>query len=717
MFYKYNLLSVSVAAALISSFSPLAISSESQNTENKSKSNKTLATVNVIGRSENQSQINASNSAVGIEDIEATRALTINEALRKVPGIVVRDEEGFGLRPNIGIRGQNPTRSVKALLLEDGIPASYAPYGDNASYYHAPIQRYDRIEVLKGVEMLRFGPQSVSGTINYMTPETSESIEASIETIAGTRDFSSARAHFSNRGLRADLSHKQGDGARDNTHLSQTDAFAKYQAQINEQNAVTLRVNQMQEDSQVSYTGITDAEYANFGRSYNPFENDHFDIKHRAASATHRWMPSTEDTLITSLYYTQFNRDWWRQASTTTDTQCGNAFRDARFAGSVVAPNSCNSAQGRLRDYTTRGFEPRWTHHANWLNADAELEIGARVHRETQARQQLNAASANGRSGTLVENNYREVDATSAFIMQKMAWNKFSITGAVRHEDVDYTRRNYLNNRAGTSDLNETIAGFGVAYRISSMWQVFANTHEGFAPPRTEDLINNNGVAIEVDAEQSRNTELGLRGQNDYAKYNATVFRNDFSNQVLVGSIAGGSTPVAQGEALYQGLELQLKLNHMALINRDKDWFANIAYTQLFDANQKSTFIAAETNVAVAGTQKGNRLPYAPKQNINLQTGFAHGAWDASLEFTYTGKQFSDFANTQTINPFGNGQFGRIDAHTLVGLTVNYWPSRQNWNAFVAVKNMTDREYIVDRTRGILFGNPRQVVFGWNYRW
>jgi Fe(3+) dicitrate transport protein len=92
------------------------------------------------------------------EELFDSHVLNVNEALRKIPGVNVRDEEGFGMRPNIGIRGMNPTRSTKTLLLEDGIPLSYAPYGDNASYYHPPIERFASIEVLKGPSQILFGP-------------------------------------------------------------------------------------------------------------------------------------------------------------------------------------------------------------------------------------------------------------------------------------------------------------------------------------------------------------------------------------------------------------------------------------------------------------------------------------------------------------------------------------------------------------------------------
>ena len=53
------------------------------------------------------------------EELEIARPFTTSEALRKAPAVNVRDEEGIGLRPNIGIRGLNPTRSTRVLLLDD----------------------------------------------------------------------------------------------------------------------------------------------------------------------------------------------------------------------------------------------------------------------------------------------------------------------------------------------------------------------------------------------------------------------------------------------------------------------------------------------------------------------------------------------------------------------------------------------------------------------
>jgi Fe(3+) dicitrate transport protein len=102
----------------------------------------------VAGSSEKLRRLPGSVDIVDRETLEKAHVLTTNEALRKIAGVNVRDEEGFGLRPNIGIRGLNPTRSTKVLLLEDGIPLTYAPYGDNAAYYPPPIERFERISAV-----------------------------------------------------------------------------------------------------------------------------------------------------------------------------------------------------------------------------------------------------------------------------------------------------------------------------------------------------------------------------------------------------------------------------------------------------------------------------------------------------------------------------------------------------------------------------------------
>jgi Fe(3+) dicitrate transport protein len=174
----------------------------------------------IAGIPETVERIPGSVEIIDKETLENSRVFTSSEALRKVSGVNVRDEEGFGLRPNIGIRGLNPTRSTKVLLLEDGIPLTYAPYGDNASYYHPPIDRFESVEVLKGSGQILYGPQTIGGVVNFITRTPPEKSSGSLTLTGGSRDYLNGHltygGTFNGTGLIFDYTRKQGEGARDN---------------------------------------------------------------------------------------------------------------------------------------------------------------------------------------------------------------------------------------------------------------------------------------------------------------------------------------------------------------------------------------------------------------------------------------------------------------------------------------------------------------------
>ena len=145
--------------------------------------------ITVIGDRIRLDSIPGSATVIDADVLIESRVFTINEAMHKVPGVFARDEEGLGLRPNLGVRGLNPTRSGKVLLLEDGIPIAYAPYGDNATYYHPPVDRFERIEVLKGSGQIAYGPHTVGAVINYITPPVPDDRAGRLVGSFGNKDF------------------------------------------------------------------------------------------------------------------------------------------------------------------------------------------------------------------------------------------------------------------------------------------------------------------------------------------------------------------------------------------------------------------------------------------------------------------------------------------------------------------------------------------------
>jgi Fe(3+) dicitrate transport protein len=658
-----------------------------------------LPRVDVIGTREALETLAGSGSLIDETQLQRSQVFTVNEALRKAPGVNVRDEEGFALRPNIGIRGLNPTRSTKVTLLEDGLPLAYAPYGDNASYYHPPIDRFERIEVLKGADSLAFGPQTIGGVVNYITPVPPEQFSGSLQLAGGSREYFNGHGRIGGQGWLVDYVHKQGEGARENLDHRIDDVNVKITHVLNEAHALSVRGNFYQEDSTVTYSGLTQAEFEQLGSQYNPFDNDVFDGQRVGASVTHDWHWTPRAVLTTSAYYAQFDRDWWRQSSTTTDMQCGAAFVATRLAGNVVDPDACNSVQGRLRSYHSWGVEPRLTVDHGW----GEFLFGAKYHLEEQDRRQVNATSPTGRTGTLVESNLRETEALSAFIANRFDFGSVSVTPIVRHERVDAERTNRLvAGQTGTTRVTRTLPGLGVTWNPMQSLTAFASAHRGFAPPRVEDLINGVGTATDVDPEDSVNLEAGVRARPVAGlDLQAAYFHNDFDNLIAVGSIAGGSTPLSQGEALFAGVEVS------ATYDRGQGVFGSLAYTWLGTAEQTTAFRNV-ANGAVVGVA-GNRQPYAPKTTLTAATGYATRRFDVQVEVQYVGSQFTDFASTVT--PTADGQRGQIDAYTVINLAGNY-RFNESWAGFLTVKNLGDRTYIVDRTRGIQVGQQRLLQAG-----
>jgi len=664
----------------------------------------------IVGKAENLSAIPGSANVLNFRALKTSRPFTANEALRKLPGVNARDEEGFGLRPNIGIRGLNPTRTTKVTLLEDGVPLAYAPYGDNASYYHPPIDRFERIELLKGAGQILFGPQTIGGIINYITPTPQARLGGFAAMTGGSRDFFDGKVRLGGHHLVLDYTRKQGDGARDNIHSKLNDVNFKAVVVLSKNQALTLRANALTENSNVTYSGITEAEFRNFGPRYNPFKNDHFEIKRYGASTTHNLKLSENALLTSNVYFSFFNRDWWRQSSTTTDAQggtAGTAFRDERLAGSQVNVDNLNSVQGRLREYTTWGIEPRLRLAYAAFGVTSELQTGVKAHFEDQNRQQINGASPTARTGTLAEDNRRETKAYSAFLVHRFLLGAWSVTPGLRYEHITSSRTNRLpGGIAGSDDLGKWIPSLGATWNPAKTMTVFAGAHRGFAPPRTEDIIGLTGTVTDVEPEESTNWELGARFQPAMGSLvQATLFRNDFKRLIAVGSIAGGATPLAQGEALFQGAELSGRYGFANGLYFDG------AYTWLRDAEQTAPFQQVVGGAIIAGSATGNRQPYAPKHLLTAAAGYNLRGFDALLEAVHVAKQFADFANTVT--PTADGQRGKLGAYTIWNATLNYHLLRVT--LFVAVKNLADKTYIVDRTRGIQVGIPRLVQVGSKY--
>jgi Fe(3+) dicitrate transport protein len=700
---------------------------------------KDVAQVDVIGRRERAlAHIPGSAHVVTTEDIDARLPVSANEVLRTVPGVHVRDEEGIGLRPNIGFRGLNPDRSRKILVLEDGVPVALAPYGEPELYYAPAIERMQRLEIVKGSGSILWGPQTIGGVLNYITKDPPKELTIGAEARAGTYGYMFADVNvgdtIGNFGYRLSVIHKRFEGHR-SLNLKATDVTGKFRLRISSRSYVGLKMQFYDELSNATYLGLTLPQFEN-----NPGDNfaiyDRLPVRRYSMAATHNVLFGQRVLLQTTGYASHVTRNWLRQDYDRTYDPSRNYDRiidgvgRERREGPFIDNASIffrNSTGSRNRAFTVGGLESRTTwDYSMGKSATGELIGGARLHYEQASEQRLDGQFGGARSGDLRSDELRSGIALAGFLQNRFTFfDKLHVSPGLRVESfwhereilrdrVDGMPRDFGPPVKARSSVAALIPGLGVSYELAKRTSVFAGVHRGFAPPRTTDAITNDGDNLQLAPEFSWNYELGLRtGFTEWVYAEAAGFVLDFSNQVIQPSEAGGAIANIEdlpellngGRSLHYGTEVSLTFDPATPAKRFK-----------LPITGNYTWVRATFGDGWNEAWVGNRLPYAPEHMFSGQIRFMHDVGVlVQVDTHYLSRQFSDASNQVPISL--DGTVGRIPARALLDVRVGYsFPlPKSKLSVYAAGKNLTDERYIASLApQGIQPGMFRQLFFGIN---
>lgn len=676
--------------------------------------------VDVVGTDTDAiAEIPGSLAVISGEELRKSHPIDANEVLRRVSGVVVREDSGpVGLRLNIGIRGLNPDRSRQILVLEDGIPLSLAPYGEPELYYSPPIDRMQRVEVLKGNGSILYGPQTVGGVINFITPDPPQTGRGSFELVGGQRGFLNVKGGYGNTigklGFYGSILRKQGDGFR-NLNFGLTDFTGKLNYAVNDKHIIGGKISIYNEDSNSTYVGLTQNMFL-ADPNQNPASDDLLDVKRQSFSVNHQFLIDDTSSLNTTAYYYKTVRDWRRQdferARVAGRTYTG-VFGDESIPGGAIFMR--NSAGGRNREFYIGGIESRYTKEYSIAGNRSTFKGGFQYLHEHAIDSYIIGATATSSNGIVRDYETRPADAFSFFLQNRFTiGKKFTVTPGLRFESYQYNRHittirvggvpTSVNIR-GEDKVSEFIPGIGVTYQPIERLTIFAGVHRGFAPPRVKDAVDTNGSPVQLDAEFSWNTEVGVR-YNGERGFNAeaTFFNLDFKNQIIPASQSGGatSTLINAGETTHRGFEFQTGFD----------------FGKLFKIGQSITADFRYTNIGIArfdnGIYRGNRLPYAPENVFSFIAGYRHPTgFGAQYDISFIGDQFAD--NAQTVAPSANGEIGLVPSYKIHNLSLDYEfrYDRFSFLPFVTIKNLTDEIYIASRApQGIQPGLFRQANFG-----
>ncbi|MBK8562273.1 MAG: TonB-dependent receptor [Saprospiraceae bacterium] len=666
----------------------------------------------------------------------------INRTLRAVPGINFREEDGYGLRPNIGLRGAGGERSSKITVMEDGVLAAPAPYAAPAAYYFPTIGRMSALEVLKGSSQVRFGPFTTGGAINLISTPIPTEFSGRLNLLGGS--FGNRNVHASvgdsqrNFGYLVETFQYKSAGFKDldgggETGFDKKDYLLKFQLNTGPKakvyQSLGFKVGQSSEVSDETYLGLTQADFdQNPYRRYAASQKDRMDWEHQQYSVRHIVQFSKNLDLTTTAYRQDFERTWYRldkvKESTGQSPAIGALLNDpAAYPEAFATINGASSPEGGLlyvksnnRSYRSEGVQSvlNWRFHTKSIRHN--LDLGLRLHTDEMDRFQWTDEYTMS-SGTMLMSNLGQpgtesnriegAEALAAHAQLKTQWGNWTLIPGLRHERIQLKREEYGKadpERLGTelvvteTEVDIFIPGIGVDYKFSKDLNVFAGVHKGFSPP---------GIKEGSQPEESINYELGSRYRNGRLSGTAVLFYNDYKNLLGSDLAAGGGTGSTDqfngGAAVSQGLEFQLTWDAIGASAKGWSLPLSVVYTftdASFHSNFKSEF------EGWGDVADGDGLPYLAPHQLAIMGSLTHKKFD----FNLSGKYQSDLRTVA-----GQGEIAtaeKVPGYFILDASASY-QLHPKAAVFGSITNLLDNEAVVSRhPAGLRPAMPRALMVG-----
>ena len=694
----------------------------------------------IIGSKFEAANKTGSASYISAADLQKFNYTDINRVLRTVTGVNVYEEDGFGLRPNISLRGTSPDRSAKITLMEDNVLIAPAPYSAPAAYYFPSVARMSAVEILKGSSQIQYGPFTTGGTINFVSAPIPTKFSAGFLTDFGSFNASRTVANvgIANEtvGAVVQFLNYNSDGFKNlpsgaNTGFDKKDVMAKFRVKSKPTseiyNALDFKMVYAEEDANETYLGLTEEDFNNspFMR-YAGSEKDNITTKNNQFSVTHTLKTSNYFSVTTTAYRNKFARNWYklndvRFGGTTypidviLEDPTTNELAFDYLTGAQNSPNNALRVRANNRGYLAQGIQTKLDFH--FLTGDVyhDLEVGVRYHKDSEDRFQWNDSYAMidgsmvlttaGTPGTQ-DNRIAYAKALAAHALYKIKYNDLTVTPGIRFETIDLLNKNYGTNDVTRTGINLVendnhvkvwLPGVGANYRFNNYVSLFGGVHKGFAPP-----TNTPGT----DAENSTNYEIGTRY--NYKKFSGelVVYFNDYKN--LLGSdlaASGGSGTLDQfnaGEAHVKGIEFLI--NYQVLKEESKFKLPiTFGYT-LTDTEFVNEF--ASSDGAWGTIEKGDEIPYISKHQFNASIALEHAKFELILGARYSG-EFRTVAGQGSI-PNENS----VPSNTVVDFGSKY-KFNKHFSVTGNINNLFDTTYLVSRVpAGLRPGMPFSASIG-----
>ena len=760
------LTAVAASATILALMAPLAIAQD----DASSTATTTISALNldapetivVLGSRVNTGRVAGSAHRVEAKDLADFEYDDIQRVLTKIPGVYIRDEDGFGLRPNIGLRGANSDRSSRVVLMEDDVLLGPAPYSAPAAYFMPLTTRMDGVEVFKGPASIRYGPYTVGGAINLQTAEIPDDHAAAFDAAVGQFGYGKLHGRYGWGGTHAGFlvegvrlsttGFKELDGDQDaDTGFTKNEVMFK--ARLNSDpsarvyHRLDVKVGYADEVSNETYFGLTDEDFdATPLRRYRGSQLARMDWERTQAQVSYGLVVGDDLQVKLVAYRHDFERAWIKLnrfrtlsganstsvESVLTDPTANNQLllRMARGELSTQEIFSQDNVPSYLgigtndREFVSQGLQ--LTGELEWGGIDfsQRIRVGARLHYDEIKRRHDEAAYEmvvlGEQPGTVVRASPVEATlindesalAVSLYLQDEMTiFSDLVLTPGVRAEIIstrsDRLRADNPDQDTLTNDDVIFIPGFGAYYQLARWLGVLAGVHRGFSPVAP-------GQLDDIEPETSWNYEGGVRLSFGSTRGELIGFFSDYTNLLLTCTFSSGcdndqiGLQFNAGDVAVFGLE--------AAVHHEQGWgpvnFSFDASYTLTESRFRTAFNSGSPQFQ--DVEEDDRLPYVPVHQAHVSVGATVPTFGAAtgLRLAYT---FMDrMRNEASQGDVPDADL--TDAQHIVDATLQVDFTAES-RLYVRVDNLLNQTYIASRRPfGARPGKPFQMQLGFTYR-
>ena len=678
---------------------------------NAADSEEVIESVTIIGSKEDVKDLAGSGAVISNEDLQKAMDTDIQKILTAVPGVYMRTEEGYGLRPNISIRGTAIERSGKVTIMEDGVLVAPSPYTSSAAYYFPTTARIHSVEVLKGPAVVSQGPQTIGGAINLISTPIPEVNSGKFVQEIGENGMARTHAYYGasqgNFGALVEVHEHSSDGFDSIANVGGDTGFDKSDLMIKARyssgnHTLTFKMVDLDETSNQSYVGLSQASFDSNPRvrygatAYDKMMNDG-----EQTSLTYVGNFENVDVVFTS-WQNDYHRDWFKVSDFNNDKDHGE--QDDINELISDANNGSANAQAILdgelaveieykhnnRYYTNEGYQ----FSVSTQLGIHDITVGYRDMEDSESRIQAHEYADQAADGSLSalygyvglsgsNNRLRESSATSYYVEDTMDFGKLAVTVGYRSEDYDQRHRRWgegagpnltavrITSVRDTFATNDhTTSSFGATYDLNDTMTLVAGFHEGMTP------------MFGADPEEADNMELGFRYSEGTTNIEAFFFESDYSRLAAECTLVSGASCDADESAIFSGGEAEvsgIEFSGSWIFEGDGVTFpVAINYTST-DATFKNSSESDYFGVVAAGDD----LPYIPDAQSSVVVGFVKdNGMSGSARLVSVGGSCSLAAC---------GVYNKIESHSYLDLSLRK-AINDSMNVYLILENALDRQ-------------------------